>query len=207
MAGDATYQVPIYHKQGGDELHISSNSRLVVDSSGSVLVQGSVPLDFSRARTISSTAGEGFSSANLGYLSSGTAPAMAVVSTTDRTMRVQWASATIGGIQFPTIPVPPDFSTANGLTIELLAGKPSSSGSTATNFDVQFWAGVAATESGTVTANVTSSTPGVYSVAIPATALLAASAGGCWTVAIVPSTHDVDPMYIHTAQINYTRSS
>ena len=204
---DATYQTPIYQAQGGAELHVSSNGRLVVDPGGSVLVQGSVPLDFSRARTISSTAGEGFSSANLGYLSSGTDPIYAVVSTVDRTMRCQWTSASVVGIQFPTIPIPPDFSTVNGVTVQLLAGKPSSSGSTATRFDVRFWAGIGETESGTVTANVTSSTPGLFTVDIPATALIAASAGGAWTVNIVPSTHDVDPIYIHTAQINYTRSS
>ena len=204
---DATYQTPIYQAQGGAELHISTAGRLIVHEGGSVLVQGSIPLDFSRARTISSTSGEGFSSANLGYVSSGTTPAYAVVSTTDRTMRLQWASASVAGIQLPTIPVPPDFSTANGLSIQLLAGKPSSSGSTAVKFDVQFWAGIGETESGTVTANITSSTPGIFNVAVPASALISASAGGCWTVAVVPSTHDVDPVYIHTGQINYTRSS
>lgn len=204
---DATYQPPIYTAQGGAELHVSTNGRLVVHEGGSVLVQGSVPLDFSRARIISSTAGEAFSSANLGYLSSGSAPIYDVVSTTDRTMRVRWSSASVVGIQLPAIPVPTDFSTANGLSIQLLAGKPSSSGSTATRYDVQFWAGKGETESGTVTANVHSTIPGLYTVAIPASALLAASAGGQWTVAIVPSTHDVDPMDIYWGQINYTRSS
>ena len=153
MAGDATYNTPNYKAQGGDEWHVSSNGRLIVDSSGSVLVQGSVPLDFSRARFISSTSGEAFSSGNLGYLSSGSTPSYGPIDTVDRTLRVAWSSASVQGIQFPTIPVPPDFSTANGLSIQLLAGKPSSSGSTAVKFDVQFWAGIAATESGTVTAN------------------------------------------------------
>ena len=205
MAKDATYQPAIYTAQGGDELHVSSAGRLVVDAGGSVLVNGSVPLDLSGAKSISSTGGEMFSSVSL---STATTPSYGLVSTADRSARIAWSSGSVIGIQFPTIaPIPADFSTANGLTITLLAGRASSSGSTAMNFDVQFWSGVGQSESGTVCNNITSSVPGVYQAAIPASALIAASAGGAWTVAIVPSTHDADPMHLYGARIDYTRSS
>lgn len=205
MAGDATYQTPVYVRQSGAELHVSSNGRLVVDAGGSVLVQGSVWCDLSRARIISSTAGEQFSSANLGYLSTGSTPSYGCVSTADRTQRIAWSSGSIIGIQFPSVPLPDDFSTANGITITPILGKSASSGSGVT-CDIQFWAGLGEAESGTATNAITSTAPTEYSVAIPSSALVG-SALGQWSVAVVPSTHDQDQVYLYGLRIDYTRSS
>lgn len=74
---------------------------------------GWIPLDFSRARVVSSTSGEAFSSGNAGYLSSATAPIYDVVSTAIRAQRTVWSSALATTIQFPNVVMPPDYSTAN----------------------------------------------------------------------------------------------
>ena len=203
---DATYQTPVYTAQGGAELHVSSNGRLVVDPGGSVLVQGSKAVDITSARIISSTAGEHFSSANNAYLSSASTPSLMGVSTVDRTLRIAWSSASAIGVQFAGIPAPDDFSTANGVTVKAILGAASAS-ATIEGPDIRFWPGVGGTECGTRTSAITSTAAAVYSVSIAAGDLISATAGGIWTLAVVPSTHAEDPLYLYGLKVEYTRSS
>lgn len=205
----ADYGARIQVRQGGNELIIGSGSSFSIDAGVTIngaLATETIPIPLDSFRIISSTGGEMFSSANNGYLSSASTPALNLASTTDRTARIAWSSGSVIGIQAPSILPPSNYTTATGLAINLLIGKSASSG-TGVTVDAQFWPGLGQTESGTVTGAITSTAPTLYSVAVGSSVMVSASNGGSWTLALVPSTHDADQVYLYGVSLSYARQS
>lgn len=229
---DATYQSEAYRTQGSTAFVVTSSgvfdgstatgrflfaageiaaadlasSAVTAAKLDATLRKGSVPLNLFAAREVSSTAGEDFTSVNLGLLSSATVPLLGLISTADRTPRISWTSGNSDGIQLPPVVPPPDFTTAAGINVHLTVDKNSTLNQTA-NIDVQFWPAGSTSESGTVTAAIISTSPTDYSIAIPASVLYAGTAGGIWNVALVPGAHANDAIRVYGASIEYTRQS
>lgn len=233
---DASYNADVYFTQGSTGIVVTSSGQIDCSTATGLLLlaageieaadlgssavtsakldatlkKGYINLDLFGVREVGSTAGESWlnsSAAGAGLLTGGTIPILEVVSTTDRTVRLNWTSANQDPIQFAPIVPPPDFTTANGITIYLTLGKNSTNNQTMT-VDAQFWARQGETESGTVTAAITNSTnPLEYSVAIPAASLFNSSAGGTWNIALVPGAHANDALHLYGGRIEYTRVS
>ena len=214
---DATYNGPIYRSQGDTGIVVGTGGSIVLDggtiimSSATVgtFAKGFIPLNINTVREISSTAGEMWNNAttSAGYLSTVTVPLLDVVSTTDRTMRIQWSSGNSDPIQFAAIPPPLDYTTVNGaLTIHLQIQKTSTSNQTA-NVEAKFYGGFGVAVSSGVTSALTSTTPTDYTITIPTTVPVPFSAGGQWNLMLTPSAHANDAIYLYGASIEYAKAS
>lgn len=187
-----------------------ASSAVIASKLDATLRKGFVPLSLFTARIISSTAGENFSSANGGLLSSGSSPLLTLNSTqADRSPYIQWTSAVQTGVQFASVPVPYDYTTASAITLDLLYDKGSTLNQTM-NIDCQFWPGLGQTESGTVTAALTAGSTQYTEISVTvaaATAGVLSSNAGQWTVALVPGAHANDPLRLYGAKLTYTKQS
>ena len=221
-----TYQPKVYREQGASALVIASGGTLRVEAGGTLnlasgtlslptnLRRGFVPLDIFAVRTLAS--GETFQSFNVsasgaalptgsvgGLIGAGTIPALAMFSTAAMAPHALWASGEQAAIAFPPVPIPPDFSSAGGLTIHAIAER-SSDGASNNVLDFRFWANVNATEQGTTGSTMTT-TPAEYSITVSS-----AEAGahpGVWNIQIVPGTHTNNKVRLFSAWAEYDRAS
>lgn len=167
------------------------------------LKTGFIPLDITSLREIASNDIQALA-AHGGLLASDSDPALARVNgATDKALRVVWdTSNDTDEVQFPPVPLPPDFDEGTDLTIHLLAAM---GGATDTpTIDVQVFNGVGDTEMGGATGAVTGTTVTEYSVTI-ANANVAAEPGFL-NIALVPGAHTNDALYLYAAWIEYTRA-
>jgi hypothetical protein len=211
-----TQNFGVYRKQGATEMVIDTGGTLNA-ASGKVnlppnLKRGFVPLNLFGARALAS--GETYNSFQVsatgaalptgsvgGLLAAGTVPFLGAFSTAAKAAVVQWASGSVQAIAFPPIPVPPDFSSAGGLSIHAIAERTSDNASDNV-LDFRFWANTNASNKGTTGATMTT-TPAEYSAAVSS-----AEAGahpGSWNVHIVPGTHTNNAVRLFNAWIEYTR--
>lgn len=220
MAGE---QAKVGREQGASTFFVASGGTIRVDpgghinvASGSItlpanLKRGYVPLDIlaARAQTSSgemigasvSATGGNLGNAIGGLLNLNSTPVLNFNSSLNRAPMLSWASAVVTPITFPPVPIPPDFSSAGGLTIHAIAERASDSAS-GDPLDFRFWANQNATEQGSTGTSMTS-TPSEHFVTISS-----AEAGahpGLWTVGIVPTVHGGNAVRLYGAWIEYDK--
>lgn len=220
---DGTYQPKVYRKQGATAFVIASGGALEVEPGGSInlasgaltlppnLKRGYIPLDIFSARSLSS--GEVFFGASVsatggnlgnaigGLLNLNSAPTLTMVSTAVRAPQLTWASGDVTAIAFPPLAIPPDFSSAAGLSIHAIAERTTDNASNNV-LDFRFWANANATEQGTTGSTMTS-TPAEYSALVSS-----AESGahpGTWNIQIVPGTHTNNAVRVFSAWVEYDR--
>jgi hypothetical protein len=211
-----TQNFGVYRKQGATEFVIDSGG-LLNAASGKInlptqLKRGVVPLNLFAGRVLAS--GENFHTFNVsatgaalptgsigGLIGGGTVPFLGTFTTNAKAAHVGWASGQTQALALPPVPIPPDFSSAGGLSIHAIAER-SSDGASDNVLDFRFWADINASNKGTTGATMTT-TPAEYSAAVSS-----AEAGahpGSWNVHIVPGTHTNNAVRLFNAWIEYTR--
>lgn len=167
------------------------------------LKKGFIPLDIT---TLKLTSGNAIINTSEGGLPDGnTAPILQRINgATDKALRLTFAATVVTEVQFPPIPKPPDLDGASDLTVHLLVGKDGNTDTTA-NIDVQVFDGIGDTECGGATAAITETT-GLNEKSVT---VLAADLGdhpGVLNIALVPSAHANDAIYVYGAWLEYTRA-
>lgn len=220
MAGE---QAKVGREQGASTFFVASGGTIRVDpgghinvASGSItlpanLKRGYVPLDIlaARAQTSSgemigasvSATGGNLGNAIGGLLNLNSTPVLNFNSSLNRAPMLSWASAVVTPITFPPVPIPPDFSSAGGLTIHAIAERASDSAS-GDPLDFRFWANQNATEQGTTGSTMTS-TPAEYSAAVSSAEVGAYP--GVWNIQIVPGTHTNNAVKVYSAWAGYDK--
>lgn len=165
--------------------------------------RGFIPIDVTRARVVSSTSGEGFSSVNLGYVSSGTTPALDVVSTALRQQRLVFSSAATAVVQFPPVPVPPDWSSNSSATLNFLAN---SLGSTDAGPSLN-WTQYTSTGSSGAASTVTVSSAAKSTVPVAFSVNVAAAGYPNVLTFTVSVTSTQDQIALYSPWLEYTRNS
>lgn len=162
--------------------------------------KGAVPLDITSLREIASDDIQNLA-AHGGILTTDSAPSLIRVSTsTDKALRVIWASSNSAEVQFPSIPMLPSMSGANDISIHLLARM---AGATDTpTIDVQAFDGVGDTEMGSATAAL-SATIAELSATITA-ANLGGHPTGFLNVSLVPGAHTTDALWLYAAWVEWS---
>lgn len=165
------------------------------------LAKGFIPLDIAKVHIIATNA---IQNTTEGGLPDGnTAPTLARVNgATDKALRLTWAAASVAEVQFPPIPKPADMNGAADLTIHLMTGKDANANTV--TIDVQVFDGVGDTEMGAATATIPQALTEM-TVAVAAADL--ADAPGFLNIALVPSAHAGDALYLYAAWIEYTRKA
>src|SRR3990167_8311257 len=124
-------QSRVYRRQGATEITVASGGRVVVEAGGVLDASaGAVTLPCSQmqgridlgpyifaARQLASA--ETLTTASGSVVNPDGAAAVALVSTADQSLHLNFASAVVAGIKLPPIAVPTDLSTAGGMTIGL----------------------------------------------------------------------------------------
>lgn len=220
-----TYIPKVGREQGASTFYVASGGTIRVDpggminaASGSItlppnLKRGYVPLDIFAARALSS--GEVFFGASVsatggnlgnaigGLLNANSTPTLTMFSTAARAPHLTWASGDVTAIAFPPVPIPPDFSSAGGLSIHAVAERSSDNASNNV-LDFRFWANTNATEQGTTGSTMTTA-PAEYSVVVSS-----AEAGahpGVWNFQIVPGTHTNNSVKVYSAWAEWDRKT
>ena len=219
-----TYQTKVGREQGGSTFFVASGGFIRVDPGGNInaasgsitlppnLKRGDVPLDIFAVRTLAS--GETFQSFNVsasgaalptgslgGLIGAGTVPNLAMLSTAAQAPHISWASGQTAVVAFPPVPIPPDFSSAGGLTIHAIAERASDNASNNV-LDFRFFANQTATNKGTTGTTMTS-TPAEYSITVSS-----AESGahpGVWNFQILPGTHTNNAVRLFSAWAEYSR--
>ena len=219
MASSASPQTGIYKAQ-----HTGRGTTMVVDAAGSIditsgkiqlpgsLGRGYIPLGpyLFVARELSS--GEAFASGTTasgmffgGLLLNETTPKMALNSTDGQAFYLQWIGGNNDGIKLPPIAMPPDLSTAGGMTIDLYGETVG----TATAADaiqaiqIKAWAGIGATaDIGTTHANFTTS-PTYKSITISSANLTTT----VLNITLIPQAHAGRQINLYDGRITYARKT
>lgn len=218
-----TYQAKVGREQGASAFFVASGGTIRVDpgghinvASGSItlpanLKRGYIPLDIFAARALSSAeaflgasvsaTGGNLANAIGGLLNANSTPTLTMFSTAAMAPQLTWASGVGTAIAFPPVPIPPDFSSAGGLTIHAIAERASDNASNNV-LDFRFWANQNATEQGT-TGTTISSTPGEHSITVAASE--AGGHPGVWSFQLVPGTHTNNAVKVYSAWAEYDR--
>lgn len=168
------------------------------------LLRGFIPLDITSLREIASNAIQNLA-AHGGLLASDSVPILQRVNgATDKALRVTWAATVVDEVQFPPVPMPPDFDGDAGASVHLLCAMGGATNTPA--IDVQVFDGIGDTEMGGNTAAITGTTIAEYSVALTA-ANTAGHPTGFLNIALVPAAHANDALYLYAAWIEYTRTN
>ncbi len=179
--------------------HGSSDGRL-----NGNLQTGFIPLDITALRKIASNAIQNLA-AHGGQMASDSAPILQRVNgATDKALRITWAASAVDEVQFPPVPMPPDFDGDAGASVHLLCAMAGATN--APTIDVQVFDGIGDTEMGSATAAVTGTTIAEYSAALTA-ANTAGHPTGFLNIALVPAAHGTDALYLYAAWIEYTRTN
>lgn len=162
---------------------------------------GFIPLDITQLRTLATNevvnlAGHG------GALAVDSVPILERTSTTtDKSLRVNWALGVVAEVFWPPVPMPPDLDETSDVIVHLVAEM---SGATDTPvIDIQAWDGVGDVEMG--------GNSGALADAITevTTTLLAANISGNPTgflnLQLVPAAHGTDAIYLYGAWLEYTK--
>lgn len=197
---DGTYMPKIRRANGGDDLVFAVGAKLDLSAS---TTHGLVtlPVDLTNCREIFSNATTNIAG-NGGILASDTTPVLQRVNgATDVALRLNWAASNVDEIQLPTFVYPRDLDDASPVTIRIWAAMAATNDTP--TLTVKYFEGVGDTDAGSATAAVTGATPAVY------TATIAAADIGAFpkfaNIAIVPSAHGTDALYIYSISIEYTR--
>lgn len=222
---DQTYegQARIYRKQGATGFVVASGGEITVEAGGEInasagmltlppnLKRGFLSLDILSARSLAS--GENYITANVtvtgtnlgasigGILHAGSVPTLTVNSTDARGAVLTWASGQTPVIAFPPVPIPPDFSSAGGLTYHALAERTSDNASNNV-LDFRVWAGQTATNVGTTGTTMTT-TPAEYSITVASGSVGAHP--GVWNFHLVPGTHTNNAVRVFAAWVEYDK--
>lgn len=191
----------------GDELYVNdggtSTKATVAELRTSLGGVGFIPLDITSLREIATndidtTANHG------GNLNVDSSPKLKRVNTsTDKALKIEWIAGNVDEVQFPTVPMPPDFDETADATIHLVA-KMSSTTDTPT-IDVQVFDGIGDTEMGGATAAL-SGTLAELTVTI-ANANITGNPLGFFNISLVPGAHGTDLIELYSAWIEYTRKA
>jgi hypothetical protein len=225
MAADPTYQPKVHRRQGGNTLVVASGGVIDVEPGGSInfssgsltlppnLKRGFIPLDILAARAQSSSgemlgASVSATGGNLvnaigGLLNLNSTPILNFNSSLNRSPTLTWASGVVTPITFPPIPIPPDFSSAGGLSIHAMAERASDNASNNV-LDFRFWANQNTSEKGTTGTTMTT-TPAEYSITVSSAEV--GSHPGTWAVGLVPGTHTNNAVFVFGAWIEYERAT
>lgn len=162
---------------------------------------GFIPLDIASLRIIGSDL---IGNTTEGMLLDGnTAPSLQRVSTsTDKALRVIWATSSSIECQFPPVPKPPDLDGDQDLTVHLMIAKAANTDATVT-VDVQVFDGVGDTECGAATHALDTASLTEYSATVALADL--GDHPGFLNISLVPGTHTNDAIWLYAAWIEYTR--
>ncbi len=221
-----TYNAKVYREQGASSLIVASGGTIRVDPGGALNVasgsltlptnlrRGFIPLDLFAARALASgenhfgiivnTTGAELGTSVGGLLNAGSIPALNTFTTAAMASRLYWTSGQQQAVAFPPIPIPPDFSSAGGLSIHAMANR-SSDGASNNVLDMRFWANLNSTEKGTTGSTLATGGPGEVSIVVSS-----AEAGahpGTWNVQIVPGTHTNNKVSVFSAWVEYDKRS
>jgi len=173
------------------------------------LKTGFIPLDITSLREITSNdignVADGAAWGSGGILAQDSTPKLERINdATDKGLRVHWAATVVDEVQFPPIPIPPDFDNSRNMTVHLLVYKGTNTDTTFV-IDVQAWSGIGDTEMGGNTAAITET-----SAAEKTVTLTGANVGthpGVVNIGLVPAAHANDAIYLLAAWIEYTRKA
>lgn len=212
------YQPKVYRKHGATELTIDAGGRLNA-ASGSVvfptnLQRGFIPLLLTDARALSSAEN------TLGIVVSATAaatvalpsaggllhafstPRLEMISTvSNQNMVLNWTSGVVTQINW-TLPAPPDYDGATGISMHIVAEK-ASGGATDNKFDMRAW-GIGTTDLGSTQSATLTSTPTEYSVDISSAIGAHPTA---WNFGLAPIAHTNFTNTVHAAWVEYPKRS
>ena len=135
-------------------------------------------------------------------------PSIELTSSGDQSAYLNYASAIVVGLKLPPIALPRDFSTAGGLTLELL-GESVGTGTAsdaAAAFDIRAWAGLGDTEMGSSHPNFTSA-PTWQGVTLASGDVLAPTTDIAATinVTLTPLAHAGRAFRVYDMRARYTR--
>lgn len=174
-------------------------SRVLTSDLEGYLRQGFHNFDLTVARIISSNAVQNTTEA--GVPDGNTAPSLARVNgATDKQLRLAWAAAAENEIQFAPWELPPDLDPTAPITIRLRCGKDANANTV--TIDAQVFFNTGDTECGAATGTIAQATA-YYDVTVAAADV--PDAGGVLNVALVPSAHAGDALYLYSACAIYTR--
>ena len=176
------------------------------------LASGSIPLDLFSARALSSAEAFFNSSAGAtgaggqgkgGVLTGNSAPKLAYPASNSLSAYLEWASGNAAGIAFPPLFLPPDFTTALPVVVDLYG--ENASGATAdaiSAIQVKAFSGVGGADVGSTHPNFTS-TPAAQSVQLATGSL----SSGVLNLVLVPQAHANKALRLYGARVRYGRSS
>lgn len=163
---------------------------------------GFIPLDIGSLRIIASNVIGDTSEGML--LDGNTAPSFQRVnSATDKALRVIWASSSSVEVQFPPVPLPPDFLGAEDASVHLLMNKDTNT-DTAVTVDVQVFEGIGDTEMGSPTAALAAAALAEYSATLTAANLTGHP--GFLNISLIPGTHTSDAIRLYAAWVEYIKA-
>lgn len=174
------------------------------------LRRGYIPLSMFAARSLSSaetiggvtvTASTPLSQAIGGLLHAGSTPTLTMNSSDNHAAILTWASGVVTAVAFPPLPIPPDFSSAGGLSIHAIAERTSDAASNNV-LDFRFWANENTSNKGTTGSTMTS-TPAEYSITVSSAEVGAHP--GTWNITIVPGTHTNNAVRMWNSWVEYDR--
>jgi hypothetical protein len=174
------------------------------------LKTGFIPLDLCALREIVNNdignVADGAAWGSGGVLAQDTTPKLERTDdATDKMLRVHWAAGNVDEVQFPPIPIPPDFDNSGNMTVHLLVHKGSNTNTTFA-IDVQAFSGKGDTEMGGKTGAITATTtPTEYPVTL--TGANVGAHPGVLNLSLVPDAHANDAVYLLAAWIEYQRKS
>lgn len=136
--------------------------------------------------------------------STGTTPGLALTSTGDQSLYLNWASANVDGIKLPPIFMPGDMSTAGGLTIGLYGETVGSATAADAKqaFDIRCWMDLGDTEMGATHADFTS-TPSYKSIALASGDV----STGILNITLAPEAHAGRAIQLYGGRIDYTKKT
>ena len=220
MADDKTYSgaAKVYKTQGATGLIVAAGGEIDA-SAGKItfppsLAKGYIDLGpyLMQARELASAetmlAGTSAETAYWGGIliggSTGTTPGLALTSSGDQSLYLNWASAVVDAIKLPPIAMPGDMSTAGGIGVHLF-GESIGTGTAsdaAAGFDIRAWMDVGDTEMGATHPNFTS-TPGYASVNLASGDV----STGILNLTLAPSAHAGRAFRLYGGRLDYTKKT
>ncbi len=164
---------------------------------------GFIPLDITQLRTlvtnevvVKGTAPGG------GALALDTVPILKRTSTTtDKSLRVEWALGVVDEVFFPPVPMPPDLDETANVILHLVAEMGGASDTP--TIIVNAWDGVGDVEMGGATGVVTDAIVEVTRTLVAAN--ISGHPLGFLNIGLVPSAHGTDALFLYVAWLEYTK--
>lgn len=212
-----SYNAKVYRTQGATAMVVASGGQIQIEAGGGItglgaagalpgkLASGSFDLTAHLFMGRNLASAETLATGVAPFLTaSADAPQVALTSSGDQSMYLNYASAVVAGVKVLPFSLPQDLSTAAGLTIELkgeTAGTASAADA-AQGFDIRVWSGVGDTEMGATHPNFTT-TPTWKGITVASGDLTT----GMINVTLVPSAHANRAIRLYGMRARYTRTS